>query len=125
MKTHTELRSDAQGKRKWTPVNVVMLPGYVDSWADKKWAKRAAKRISGVKAVTEEIGISAFEMIRTKDGVADVFENGKKCLGGSFLREDHALNFIIDRIERQQREESLIEHDCFHECDGSCATCCR
>ncbi len=138
MKTHTESRNDVQGKRKWTPVDVVMLPGYVYSWADMKWAERAVERVPGVKAVTEEIGISAFEMIKQKDGVVDVFENGKKLPGGSFLLESHALNFISDRIERQQRVESLIEHDCFHEhyllkkvgrcgfnCDGSCARCCR
>ena len=138
MKTDTELRNDVQDKRKWTPVNVVMLPGYVYSWADMKWAERAVKQVSGVKAVAEETGIGAFEMIKTKDGVVDVFENGKKCLGGSFLRESQALAFINDRIERQQRVESMIEHDCFHEhyllkkvgrcgfsCDGSCARCCR
>jgi hypothetical protein len=138
MKTDRELRKDVQDKRKWTPVNVVMLPGYVYSWADMKWAERAVKQVSGVKAVAEETGIGAFEMIKTKDGVVDVIENGKKCLGGSFLRESQALAFINDRIERQQRVESMIEHDCFHEhyllkkvgrcgfsCDGSCARCCR
>jgi hypothetical protein len=127
MKTDTELRNDVQDKRKWTPVNAVMLPGYVESWPDKKSEERVAKRVSGIKALAEETEISAFEMIKTKDGVVHVIENGKKCLGGSFLRESQALAFINDRIKRQQRVESLIEHDCFREggCGFSCDGCCE
>ncbi|HUL10661.1 MAG TPA: BON domain-containing protein [Methylococcaceae bacterium] len=69
MKTDIELRNDVQDELKWTPGlnsagigvavkdNVVMLTGYVDSWADKQSAERATKRVSGVKAVAEEIEV--------------------------------------------------------------------
>jgi osmotically-inducible protein OsmY len=69
MKTDIELRNDVQDELKWTPGlnssaiavaakdSVVMLTGYVDSWAEKQSAERAAKRVSGVKAVAEEIEV--------------------------------------------------------------------
>lgn len=69
MKTDIELKNDIQDELKWTPGlnsaaigvgvkdNVVMLTGYVDSWAEKQAAERAAKRVSGVNAVAEEIKV--------------------------------------------------------------------
>jgi osmotically-inducible protein OsmY len=69
MKTDIELRNDVQNELKWTQVlnsakigvgvkdGVVMLSGYVDSWGEKREAESAAKRVSGVKAVADEIKV--------------------------------------------------------------------
>jgi osmotically-inducible protein OsmY len=69
MKSDSELRNDVQEELKWEPGvkpaaigvavkdGVVILNGYVDSHAEKWAAERAAKRVSGVKAVAEEIEV--------------------------------------------------------------------
>ena len=69
MKTDIELRNDVQDELKWTPGlnsaaigvaskdGVVMLTGSVKSYAEKWAAERAVKRVSGVKAVAEEIEV--------------------------------------------------------------------
>jgi len=70
VKTDTELQRDVMTELKWEPTiqaaeigvsvkdGVVTLNGDVDSYS-KKWAiDRAARRVSGVKAVAEEIKVS-------------------------------------------------------------------
>jgi len=69
MKTDTELRNDIQEELNGEPglnsseirvaVNdgIVTLTGYVDSYAEKREAESAAKRVSGVNAVVEEMEI--------------------------------------------------------------------
>lgn len=69
MKTDIDLRNDVQDELRWTPGlnsaeigvavkdNVVTLTGYVDSLCEKWAAERAIKRVSGVKAVAEEIEV--------------------------------------------------------------------
>jgi osmotically-inducible protein OsmY len=69
MKSDVELRNDVQEELKWEPGvksaaigvavkdGVVILSGYVDSYAEKWAAEGAAKRVSGVKAVAEEIEV--------------------------------------------------------------------
>jgi osmotically-inducible protein OsmY len=69
MKTDEELQHDVMEELKWEPsVNpaeigvtvkdsVVTLTGYVDSYPQRWAAERAVKRVSGVKAVAEEIEV--------------------------------------------------------------------
>jgi len=69
MKSDVELRNDVQEELKWEPGvksaaigvavkdGVVILSGYVDSYAEKWAAEGAAKRVSGVKAVAEEVEV--------------------------------------------------------------------
>jgi osmotically-inducible protein OsmY len=70
VKTDTELQRDVMTELKWEPTihaaeigvsvkdGVVTLNGVVDSYS-KKWAiDRAARRVSGVKAVAEEIKVT-------------------------------------------------------------------
>ena len=69
MKTDTELQQDVMNELKWEPTiraaeigvgvtdGVVTLSGYVDSFYKKWSAERAAARVSGVKAVAEEIKV--------------------------------------------------------------------
>jgi len=70
MKTDTELQRDVMTELKWEPgiraaeigvavkEGVVTLSGDVDSFTKKWAAERAAKRVSGVKAVVEGIKVS-------------------------------------------------------------------
>ncbi len=70
MKTDAELQRQVMNQLKWEPTihaaeigvavknGVVTLSGSVDSYAKKWAADRAAKRVFGVKAVTEEIKIT-------------------------------------------------------------------
>jgi len=69
MKTDTELQQDVMNELKWEPTiraaeigvgvkdGVVTLSGYVDSYVKKLVAERAAARVSGVRAVAEEIQV--------------------------------------------------------------------
>lgn len=67
MKTNSELQKDVQDAIKWEPLlnsaeigviakdGIVSLTGIVDSYAKKMEAEEAAKRVSGVKALVENI----------------------------------------------------------------------
>lgn len=69
VKTDTELKHDVEMELKWEPsVNaneigvavkdgVVTLSGYVDSYFERRMAERAAARVSGVKAVIQNIEV--------------------------------------------------------------------
>ena len=69
MKSDMQLRIDVQDELQWEPGldpgaigvavkdGVVMLSGYVDSYAEKRAAEQAAKRVSGVRGIAEEIEV--------------------------------------------------------------------
>jgi osmotically-inducible protein OsmY len=69
MKTNQDLQKDVQDALKWQPLlnaaeigvtakdGVITLTGTVDSYSKKLEAEDAAKNVSGVKAVAEEIAI--------------------------------------------------------------------
>ncbi len=69
MKTNEELQKDVQDAIKWEPLlhaaeigvtakdGVVCLTGIVDSYAKKKEAENAAKKVMGVKALVEKIEV--------------------------------------------------------------------
>ena len=69
MKSDMQLRMDVQDELQWEPGldpgaigvavkdGVVMLSGYVDSYAEKRAAEQAAKRVSGVRGIAEEIEV--------------------------------------------------------------------
>jgi len=69
MKADIDLKKDVEAELQWEPSlnaaeigvgvkgGVVTLTGYVDSYAEKWAAERAVKRVSGVKAVAEEIEV--------------------------------------------------------------------
>jgi osmotically-inducible protein OsmY len=70
MKTDAQIQKDVMEQMKWEPflkpseigvsVNegIVTLSGVVDSYAKKVYAEKAARRVSGVKAIAEEVQIS-------------------------------------------------------------------
>lgn len=69
MKSDSELQQDVMSELEWDPRvdhadigisvsdGVVTLNGYVKSYAEKQAAERAAQRVSGVKAIAEEIKV--------------------------------------------------------------------
>jgi osmotically-inducible protein OsmY len=69
MKTDSQLQNDVMDELKWEPSitaneigvsvadRVVTLTGTVPTYAEKKAAERAAQRVTGVRAVAEEIQI--------------------------------------------------------------------
>jgi osmotically-inducible protein OsmY len=69
MKTNEELQKDVQDAMKWEPLlnaaeigvtaknGIITLTGTVNSYAKKSEAEKAAKNVTGVKAVAEEIEI--------------------------------------------------------------------
>ncbi len=69
MKTDTQLQLDILDELKWEPSidaneigvavhkGIVTLTGYVPSYAEKLAAERAAERVSGVKAIAEELQV--------------------------------------------------------------------
>lgn len=69
MKTDSEIRKDVLSELQWDPLipetkvgvtvneGVVTLSGHVDTYAEKVAAKRAAERVSGVKALAIEIDV--------------------------------------------------------------------
>jgi len=79
MKANETLQADVQKAIKWEPLlntaeidvmakdGVVTLSGMVDSYAKKVEAENAAKRVSGVKAVAEEIEVSYGNSFKKND----------------------------------------------------------
>lgn len=91
MKTDTELQRDVLAELKWEPSvsekeiaiavkdGVVTLNGFVDSYAQKYAAERAASGVAGVKAVAEELQVKLPNMYeRTDTELAHAIVNALK-----------------------------------------------
>jgi len=90
MKTDAELQQHVMDELKWEPTiqaaeigvavkdGVVTLSGSVDSYAKKWAAERAAKRVSGVKEVAEEIKVTLARSYKRPD--KDIAQSATKVL---------------------------------------------
>lgn len=79
MKTDSQLQRDVMDELEWDPSidhadigvavvdGVVSLNGYVRSYAEKMAAERAARRVSGVKAIAEELHVRYASDAKTAD----------------------------------------------------------
>jgi osmotically-inducible protein OsmY len=79
MKTDSQLQRDVIAELDWEPSvdhadigvavvdGVVTLNGYVKSYAEKLAAERAARRVSGVKAIAEELKVRYASDAKTAD----------------------------------------------------------
>jgi osmotically-inducible protein OsmY len=114
MKTDSQLQRDVQDELKWEPQvdhsqigvaakdGVVTLSGLVPSYAQKVAAEKAARRVSGVRAIAEEIEVRFASDPKTSDGeiaqrILDIFrwdvtmpdhltvkvEHGRVTIGGT------------------------------------------
>jgi osmotically-inducible protein OsmY len=69
MKTDSQLQRDVQDELSWEPSireaeigvvaknGVVTISGYVDTFAEKYMAERAAERVSGVRAIADDLNV--------------------------------------------------------------------
>jgi osmotically-inducible protein OsmY len=79
MKTDLEIQKDVMDELKWEPLltaseigvavkqGVVTLSGTVDTFSKKEEAESAAKRVTGVKAVAEDIEVKPFATSKKND----------------------------------------------------------
>lgn len=91
MKSDSQLQHDVMAELEWDPIvdhadvgvsvvdGVVALNGFVKSYAEKQAAERAVRRVSGVKALAEEIKIRYADQRKNPDHeiakrILDVFE---------------------------------------------------
>jgi len=94
MKTDAQLQRDLLKELQWEPTihaaeigvavkdGVVTLSGHVDSYAKKGAAERAVKRVSGVKAVAEEIKVTLPGTYRRAD--EDIAQAASNILNWNF-----------------------------------------
>lgn len=91
MKSDSQLQHDVIAELEWDPIvdhadigvsvidGVVTLNGFVKTFAEKQAAERAARRVSGVKAIAEEINVRYATDLKTADHhiakrILDVFK---------------------------------------------------
>ncbi len=105
MKTDAKLQQDVMDELKWEPTihaaeigvavkdGVVTLSGSVDSYA-KKWAAHlAAKRVLGVKAVTEEIKVML--AISYKRADKDIAQSATKVLDWNYWIPSNRVKVMV------------------------------
>ena len=79
MKTDSEIQKDVIEELKWVPLlnsteigvavkdGIVTLTGLVDTYAKKAGAENAARKVSGVKAVAEDIQLKVSALGKKTD----------------------------------------------------------
>lgn len=95
MKSDIQIQKDVVAELKWEPVltaseigvsvkkGIVTLSGKVDTYAEKLAAERAAKRVSGVKIVAEDIQVGNSPTYRKTDAeIAEAVLNALKWHSG-------------------------------------------
>src|SRR4026209_1378872 len=91
MKTDSQIQENVMEQLKWEPFlnasqigvaaknGVVTLSGQVDAYSKKLAAEKAAKKVSGVKAVAEEIQVGVSPGFRKTDAeIAEAVINALK-----------------------------------------------
>ncbi len=92
MKTDIEIQKDVLDELKWEPYlnateigvavknGIVTLSGTVNSYLKKTRAEKAAKRVSGVKAVAEDIEVKyADSLLKNDTEIAETILSALKC----------------------------------------------
>ena len=131
MKTDAELQRDVMDELKWEPTirsaeigvavkdGVVTLSGNVDSYAKKWAADRAAKRVFGVRAVTEEIKVKLAGSYKRAD--KDIAQSATKVLDWNlWVPSDRVkvmvqdglvtLSGDVDWYYQKQHAEDVVRH---------------
>jgi osmotically-inducible protein OsmY len=131
MKTDAELQRDVMDELKWEPTiraaeigvavkdGVVTLSGNVDSYLKKWTADRAAKRVFGVKAVTEEIKVTLAGPYKRAD--KDIAESATKVLDWNLSIPSNRVKVMVqdgritlsgdvDWYYQKDRAEDVVRH---------------
>jgi osmotically-inducible protein OsmY len=131
LKTDAQLQRDVMDELKWEPTiraaeigvavkdGVVTLSGNVDSYGKKWFADRAAKRVFGVKAVTEEIKVTLAEPHKRAD--KDMAQTATNVLGWNhWIPSDRVkvtvqdgritLSGDVDWYYQKERAEDAVRH---------------
>ena len=123
-KSDVDLRNDILAELKWEPSvketeigvavksGVVTLTGYVDSFAEKWAAERATKRVSGVKAVAEEIQVKLPGLSERTD--VDIARAAENALAWNVWIPEDRIKVIVERgwitlegdVDRQYQRET-------------------
>jgi osmotically-inducible protein OsmY len=106
MKNNETLQKDVQDAIKWEPLlhaaeigvtvhnGVVTLTGTVDSYAKKKEAEEAAKKVAGVKAIADDVKVK-LEGYAVKDDT-DVADKVVRALKESWSVPDSKIKVTVD-----------------------------
>jgi len=131
MNTDAELQKHVMDELKWEPTihaaeigvavkdGVVTLSGNVDSYSKKWAADRAAKRVWGVKAVTEEIKVTLSASYRRAD--KDITQSATKVLDWTLgvpgnrvkvMVQDGRITLSgdVDWYYQKERAEDVVRH---------------
>lgn len=106
MKTDLEIQKDVMAELQWDPVlgstqigvsvkkGVVMLSGIVDSYYKKLLAEKAAKRVSGVNAVAEEITVQIAGTSKRTD--VDIAEAVLRALEWDSIVDENQVKVLVE-----------------------------
>lgn len=131
MKSDAQLQADIMDELKWEPTiqaaeigvavktGIVTLSGQVDSFAKKRAAERAVKRVSGVRGLTEEIMVKLVNPMILKD--AEIAETVAKVLLwnsgipqqriSTVVQDGHiTLNGDVDWKFQKEAAEDSVRH---------------
>jgi osmotically-inducible protein OsmY len=131
MKTDAELQQHVMDELKWEPTihaaeigvavkdGVVTLSGNVDSYGKKWAADRAAKRVFGVKAVTEEIKVTLAGSYKRDD--KDIAQSATKVLDWNLWVPNDRVKVMVqdgritlsgdvDWYFQKERAEDAVRH---------------
>ena len=131
MKTDAKLQRDVMDELKWEPTihaaeigvavkdGVVTLSGSVDSYGTKWAADRAAKRVSGVKAVAEEIKVTLADSHKRAD--KDIAQTATNVLSWNHWIPSNRVKVMVqdgritlsgdvDYYFQKERAEDAVRH---------------
>lgn len=107
MKNNETLQKDVQDAIKWEPLlhaaeigvtvhdGIVTLTGTVDSYAKKKEAEEAAKKVAGVKAVADDVEVKLDKSTLKDD--TDVAREVVRALKESWSVPDSKITVTVDK----------------------------
>jgi len=106
MKTNAKLQKDVQNAIKWEPLlhaaeigvtvkdGVVSLTGIVDSYAKKAEAESATKKVSGVRAVVENIEVKLPDSWKRTD--AEIVSEVLEAFNSNYYIPNQSIQIIVE-----------------------------